>query len=36
MLEDNVRPSVQKLKLKQKWTFQQEKDPKHASKSTKE
>ncbi len=38
MLEDNVRPSVQKLKLKlkQKWTFQQDNDPKHASKSTKE
>lgn len=36
MLEDNVRPSVQKLKLNQKWTFQQDNNHKHASKSTKE
>lgn len=27
MLEDNGRPSVQKLKLNQKWTFQQDNDP---------
>lgn len=36
VLEDNVRPSVGKLKLNRKWTLQHDNDPKHASKSTKE
>ncbi|MBN3324653.1 TXND3 protein, partial [Atractosteus spatula] len=36
VLEENVRPSVKKLKLKHKWTLQQDNDPKHSSKSTKE
>jgi len=31
----NVRPSVQKLKLKQRWTMQHDNDQKHSSKSTK-
>lgn len=36
VLEENVRPSVRKLKLKQMWTMQHDNDPKHSSKSTKE
>lgn len=35
VLEDNVRPSGQKLKLNWKWTFQQDNDSLHTSKSTK-
>ena len=34
ILEANVRRSVQKLKLKRGWVFQQDNDPKHTSKST--
>lgn len=36
VLEENVRPSVRKLKLKRMWTMQHDNDPKHSSKSTKE
>lgn len=36
LLEKNVRPSVHDLKLNQKWVFQQDSDPKHASASTTE
>lgn len=35
ILEKNVMPSVKKLKLGRHWTFQQDNDPKHTSKSTK-
>ena len=34
ILEANVRRSVQKLKLKRGWVFQQDNDLKHTSKST--
>ncbi|KAF7650394.1 hypothetical protein LDENG_00126560 [Lucifuga dentata] len=33
ILEENVMPSVRKLKLGHHWTFQQDNYPKHASKS---
>ncbi|XP_075444851.1 uncharacterized protein LOC142488342 isoform X3 [Ascaphus truei] len=36
ILEENVGPSVCELKLNQKWVMQQENDPKHTSRSTKE
>ena len=36
ILQDNVRPSVTSLKLGRRWLFQQDNDPKHCSKSTKE
>lgn len=36
VLDRNVGESVTKLKLRQGWNFQQDKDPKHCSKSTKE
>ena len=36
VLEENVRPSFGKLKLKRMWTMQHDNDPKHSSKSTKE
>ena len=35
ILGENVMPSVRKLKLGRHWTFQQDNDPKHTSKSTK-
>ena len=35
ILAENVMPSVRKLKLWRHWTFQQDNDPKHTSKSTK-
>ena len=35
ILGENVTPSVRKLKLGCHWTFQQDNDPKHTSKSTK-
>ena len=35
ILAKNVTLSVKKLKLGHHWTFQQDNDPKHASKSTK-
>ena len=35
ILQQNVVPSVLKLKLGRHWTFQQDNDPKHTSKSTK-
>lgn len=35
ILAKNVNPSVKKLKLGRHWTFQQDNDPKHTSKSTK-
>jgi len=35
ILGTNVMPSVMKLKLGRHWTFQQDNDPKHTSKSTK-
>ena len=34
ILEANVQRSVQTLKLKRGWVFQQDNDPKHTSKST--
>ncbi|KAK3561446.1 hypothetical protein QTP86_002827 [Hemibagrus guttatus] len=36
ILEENLLPSVRELKLGQKWVMQQDNDPKHFSKSTKE
>uniref|UniRef100_A0A3Q3JS38 Transposase n=1 Tax=Monopterus albus TaxID=43700 RepID=A0A3Q3JS38_MONAL len=36
VLEEHVRPSVRKLKLKRNWTMQHDNDPKHTSKSTKD
>lgn len=36
VLENNVTPSVKRLKLSQKWTLQHDNDPKHSGKSTKE
>ena len=36
ILKENVRPSVQDLKLKRTWVMQQDNDPKHTSKSTSE
>lgn len=36
ILEKNVKESVKKLKLRRGWLFQQDNDPKHCSKSTKE
>lgn len=36
ILDGNVGESVTKLKLRQGWIFQQDKDPKHCSKSTEE
>ena len=36
ILNDNLMPSVRQLKLKRKWIMQQDNDPKHSSKSTKE
>ena len=36
ILQRTVMPSVKKLKLGRQWTFQQDNDPKHTSKSTKE
>ena len=35
ILGENVMPSVRKLNLERHWTFQQDQDPKHTSKSTK-
>lgn len=35
ILQNNVKESVQKLKLRRGWLFQQDNDPKHCSKSTK-
>ena len=35
ILQQNVMPSVLKLKVGRHWTFQQDNDPKHTSKSTK-
>ena len=35
ILGEKVMPSVRKLKLGRHWTFQQDNDPKHTSKSTK-
>ena len=35
ILGENVMPSVRKLKVGRHWTFQQNNDPKHTSKSTK-
>uniref|UniRef100_A0A8C5PAN1 Tc1-like transposase DDE domain-containing protein n=1 Tax=Leptobrachium leishanense TaxID=445787 RepID=A0A8C5PAN1_9ANUR len=34
ILDDNVMQSVTKLRLGRRWTFQQDNDPKHTSKST--
>ncbi|KAI3368362.1 hypothetical protein L3Q82_008070 [Scortum barcoo] len=36
VLEEHVKPSVKKLKLKRNWTLQHDNDPKHTSKSTKD
>lgn len=36
VLEEHVRSSVKKLKLKRNWTLQHDNDPKHTSKSTKD
>ena len=36
ILGNNVQDSVRKLKLRRGWLFQQDNDPKHCSKSTKE
>ena len=36
ILDKNVQESVTKLKLRRGWIFQQDNDPKHCSKSTKE
>lgn len=36
ILEENVMESVRNLRLGRRWTFQQDNDPKHASKSTRE
>ena len=36
ILDKNVQESVTKLKLRRGWIFQQDSDPKHCSKSTKE
>ena len=36
ILDKNVQESVTKLKLRRDWIFQQDNDPKHCSKSTKE
>ena len=36
VLEENVKPSVKKLKLQRNWTLQHDNDPKHTSKSTKD
>ena len=36
ILEENVMESVTNLRLGRRWTFQQDNDPKHASKSTRE
>lgn len=35
LLKRNVMPSVDKLNLGDHWTFKQDNDPKHTSKSTK-
>lgn len=35
ILEDNLMPSVEKLKLPSDWIFQQDNDPKHTARSTK-
>lgn len=35
VLEEHVRSSVKKLKLKRNWTLQNDNDPKHTSKFTK-
>ena len=35
ILKRNVTPSVDKLKLGDHWTFQQDNDPEHTSKTTK-
>jgi hypothetical protein len=36
VLQENVRAAVHDLKLKRGWVMQQDNDPKHTSKSTKE
>lgn len=36
VLEDNLRPSVRRLKLNTKWTLQHDRCPKHSSKFAKE
>lgn len=36
ILQENLRPSVHQLELKRGWVMQQDNDPKHTSKSTKE
>uniref|UniRef100_A0A8C4TBF5 Transposase n=1 Tax=Erpetoichthys calabaricus TaxID=27687 RepID=A0A8C4TBF5_ERPCA len=36
ILKENVRTSVQELNLKRRWVMQQDNDPKHTSRSTKE
>ncbi|KAF7652768.1 hypothetical protein LDENG_00092330 [Lucifuga dentata] len=36
ILQENVRVSIRELKLKTKWVIQQNNNPKHTSRSTKE